>query len=75
MEATAIVHGRDAAQRADEAARKLFSSGKGTNAPSRCNCRSHDRALVLGELAKSKGAARRLIQQGGVRIESERVTI
>ena len=33
MEATAIVHGRDAAQQADEATRKLFSSGKSANAP------------------------------------------
>ena len=76
MEATAIVHGRDAAQQADEAARKLFSSGKSANAPQVDVTFpiSVIDALVLGELAKSKGAARRLIQQGGVRIESERVT-
>ena len=29
--------------------------------------------LVQSELAKSRGAARRLIQQGGVRIEKEKV--
>ena len=60
MEATAIVHGRDAAQQADEAARKLFSSGKSANAPQVDVTFpiSVIDALVLGKLAKSKGAAR-----------------
>ena len=30
--------------------------------------------LVLGKLAKSKGEARRLIEQGGIRINGEKVT-
>jgi tyrosyl-tRNA synthetase len=76
LEATSIVHGRSTAQEADRAARALFEKGAGANAPTL----SIDLpvsvidALVQSDLAKSKGAARRLIQQGGVRIESDRVT-
>jgi tyrosyl-tRNA synthetase len=76
LEATAIVHGRGEAERADSAARALFEKGSGVNAPtiSLALPVSVIDALVHSELAKSKGAARRLIQQGGVRIESDRVT-
>jgi tyrosyl-tRNA synthetase len=76
LEATAIVHGRASADAADAAARSLFEKGAGANAPTISISLpiSVIDALVQSELAKSKGAARRLIQQGGVRIETDRVT-
>lgn len=75
IEATTLIHGADEANKADSAARSLFSKGANANAPTIevVYPISVIDALVEGELAKSKGAARRLIQQGGVRLNEARV--
>ena len=75
LEATSLVHGQAEAIAADEAAKSLFSRGANVDAPT-INVSypiSVIDALVQGDLAKSKGAARRLIQQGGVRLNQDRV--
>ena len=52
-----------------------FQAARVQMRPSRCNLSDlGDRCPCLGRIGKIEGAARRLIQQGGVRIESERVT-
>lgn len=74
-EATALIHGRDAAVEAEEGALKMFKGGASANAPSievSLPISVID-ALVEGQLAQSKGAARRLIQQGGVRLNADKV--
>lgn len=75
IEATTLIHGAQEATKADNAARSLFSKGANANAPTIQVVYpiSVIDALVEGELAKSKGAARRLIQQGGVRLNEARV--
>ncbi len=75
-EATAIAHGRAEAEKAQAAAKRVFSGGASPDMP------TVESALpipaielyVASGLAQSKGAARRLIQQGGARFEAERIT-
>ena len=74
-EATALIHGQNAAVEAEEGARKMFEGGASANAPSievALPILVID-ALLEGQLAQSKGAARRLIQQGGVRLNADKV--
>jgi tyrosyl-tRNA synthetase len=74
-EATALAHGAEAADAAAAAAAKVFSGGASKDMP------THPVAFpgrvldvyVASGLAQSKGAARRLIQQGGARFESEKI--
>ena len=75
LAATTLIHGEAEAQKADQAARALFSKGMNNDAPTIevSYPISVIDALVTGELAASKGAARRLIQQGGVRLNRDRV--
>jgi tyrosyl-tRNA synthetase len=76
LEATTLAHGAAAAEEAAGAAAKVFAGGASADMP------THTTALpaplvdvmVASGLCKSKGEARRLIKQGGARIESERVT-
>lgn len=81
FEVTKIVHGEEEAQKAREAARALFAGcGSSENMPS-----TEISSETLGEgmgildllvhtgLAPSKGEGRRLIQQGGLYINGERV--
>ena len=75
-EATAIAHGEAAANAAQDAARKVFSGAASEDMPThavRFPISVLD-AYVGGGLTPSKGAARRLIQQGGARFESDRIT-
>lgn len=82
-EATAICHGEQAAQQAQEASRGLFSGGKegqGDSAPTfeipRATLESGLPAYILFEmsgLCKTRGDARRLITQGGGYVNNERI--
>jgi tyrosyl-tRNA synthetase len=80
-EATALVHGREAASFAGETARKAFESGESASGlPSVAVRRSEIdagfgllKALVSAGLATSNGEARRAIQGGGVRVNDRPV--
>ena len=82
FEMTAMVHGREEAEKAQEAARSLFEgSGLSADMPSTAIApeqltegalRVVD-ALVVTGIAKSKGEARRLVEQGGVEVNGQRV--
>lgn len=74
-EVTAMIHGKDEADRALEAARAVFSAGGASEDMPTTELGEADFAdgkigiadlLVLGKLAPSKGEAKRLIAQGGV---------
>ncbi len=80
---TELVHGTEEAKKAEATSIALFSgAGDDANMPSTTvdsglltdgNISVID-LLVLGELAKSKGEARRLIEQGGISINGEKVS-
>ena len=81
-ELTALVHGEEEAQKAQEAAKALFSSGNAANMPS-AQITESDLAdgnidlislLHKSGLAASRSEARRAIEQGGVAIDGEKVT-
>ncbi len=73
IEATAVVHGRAAAEAADEAARAAFSGGQAADMPTITVATGSSvvAALVAAAFAKSNGEARRLIEGGGVRLGDE----
>lgn len=86
FEATALAHGRAAAQQAEGAARALFAAGGDAISADDASLPTTEipRAdvtddltladvFVLAELAKSRGDARRTASQGGLAIEDERV--
>ena len=82
FEVTKLIHGEEEAEKAQNAANALFGTGSDTsNMPS--TELSADNftdgkigildLLVLTKLAPSKGEARRLIQQGGISIDEEKI--
>ncbi len=83
FELTKLVHGEDEANKAQEGARALFS-GKGNtdNMPTvelTADDFNDDSVLVSdimikAGIAKSKGECRRLIEQGGVSVDDQKVT-
>ena len=82
-ELTAMVHGKEEADKAQTAARSLFSgtSSDGsapvvemTEADLTDGAAELPALLVLAELCPSRGDARRNIQQGGVSVDGEKVT-
>ena len=82
-ELTKLVHGQEEADKAQSAARALFSTGGDkSNMPTTCLCMDDFQdgqigvlaLLVKCGLAASNGEARRLIQQGGVTINEEKIT-
>jgi tyrosyl-tRNA synthetase len=82
FEVTRVVHGEEAATEAQRAARALFGGNGGsldvvptTAIPSAQLAEGIDVVdlLVLGSLAGSRGAARRLIEQGGAYLGDRRV--
>ena len=82
-EVTNLIHGKEEADKAQEAARALFGSGANTdNMPSTELTDADftgDGIAILDLLTKcalipSKGEGRRLIQQGGVAVDDEKVT-
>ncbi len=82
-ELTKLVHGKEEADKADAAAKAIFSgSGKSDNMPT-TELSSDDLTdgsigiltlLVKTGLASSNGEGRRLVQQGGVSVNDEKVT-
>ncbi len=81
-EATALAHGRDAAESAAETARRAFEEGEAADTlPSIAVPRDElaagipaFRLFTLADLAKSNGEARRLIRGGGARVNDTPVT-
>jgi tyrosyl-tRNA synthetase len=84
-EATALAHGVDEAERSRDAARALFAghthSADDPSLPTTTLARadlgdgfSLADAFVAAELAKSRGEARRLAQQGGLSVDDAKVT-
>lgn len=77
-----MVHGRAAAEKAAETARKTFEEGRlGEELPTVEVPRAELeqglgllRAMVLAGLAKSNGEARRAVQGGAVRVNGEKVS-
>ena len=82
-EVTKIVHGEEEANKALEAARAIFA-GKGSseNMPTVSFTEtdfvdgklSVTEALIRAEIAKSKGEGKRLIEQGGITVNDEKVS-
>ena len=82
-ELTAMVHGKEQADKAQTAARSLFSGASSdgsapvvelTEADLTDGAAELPALLVLAELCPSRGDARRNIQQGGVSVDGEKVT-
>ncbi len=81
-EATALAHGRAAAEDAAETARRTFEEGEAADTlPSVAVSRAEleagipaFRLFTLAELAKTNGEARRLIRGGGARVNDAPVT-
>ena len=82
-ELTSLVHGKEEADKALEASHALFSAGVSSeNMPTVSFAESdfvNDKiavtdALIKSGIAKSKGEGKRLIEQGGITINDEKVT-
>ncbi len=82
FELTKLVHGEDEANKAQEGARALFSSGNAADMPETVLTDADFEEggigiltlMVKAGLAPSNGEARRNIQQGGVAIDGEKVS-
>ena len=81
-ELTALVHGEEEAKKAQQTSQALFGGGgDDANMPSTKldpaslvdNAVSVIDMLVTSGLAKSKGEARRLIEQGGISIDGDKI--
>ena len=81
-ELTELVHGKEEADKAQESARALFSSGAAANMPT-SELAEEDFAdgsieildmLVKSGLVASKSEARRAVQQGGVAVDGDKVS-
>ena len=82
FELTKLVHGEEEAQKAQDAARALFSQGAAADMPT-TELTAEDftdgkvdilTMLVKTGLVPSKSEARRAVQQGGVAVDGEKVT-
>ncbi len=80
-EATKIVHGEEAAQHAQEAAKAAFAGGVSEDMPTTSFTKEQieagmDILAVLTDtgLASSRSEARRLVQQGGISVGDEKIT-
>jgi len=78
FEITKLIHGEEAAVKAEETAKALFEgSGNLENMPKtkleNVNIGIVD-AIVLTKIAPSKGQARTLIEQGGISLNDEKIT-
>ena len=76
-ELTNMVHGKEEADKALEAARAVFSGGGSSENMPTTEVEAVDTTvvdlLVAGKLAPSKGEAKRLIQQGGIAVDDVKV--
>ena len=83
IEMTALVHGQDAADKARDTARELFRSGGAADMPSVKLSEGDFKAgeidilsiLQLSGLCQTKSDARRAVDQGGVEVNGEKVTV
>ena len=82
FELTKLVHGEEEAQKAQDGARALFSTGVAADMPT-ANLTDEDftedvidilTVLVKTGLVPSKSEARRAVEQGGVSVDGEKVT-
>ena len=79
-ELTSLVHGKDEAEIAQQAARAVFNGGgDDSNMPTtKLNFEGDDISLldvlIETKLCASKGEAKRLVQQGGVALDEEKIT-
>ncbi len=81
-EVTKIVHGEEEARKAQDAARALFAQGAASaDIPTTCLTKEELDAgmdlislMVTTKLAASRSEARRLIQQGGVTVNDQKIT-
>lgn len=84
FEVTKLIHGEEEALKAQSAAKALFGNSADTEHMPTTALKAEQFAedgtitvidiLVTASLAKSKGEARRLIEQGGITVDDERVT-
>ncbi|MBQ5951263.1 MAG: tyrosine--tRNA ligase [Lachnospiraceae bacterium] len=82
FELTKMVHGEEEAQKAQDAARALFSAGSAAEMPEvvlAADCYRDGRAdilavLVGAGLCATRSEARRAVEQGGVVVDGEKVT-
>ena len=83
FELTKLVHGEEEAQKAQEAARALFSNGGDSANMPTCEVSEEDlrdgavdilALLVKSGLAGTRSEARRNVTQGGVTLDGEKVT-
>ena len=83
-ELTALVHGEEEAKKAQDAAKAVFAgAGNSENMPSTQLDASDFNddginiidAMIKASLVSSRGEARRLIEQGGVSIDDEKITV
>ncbi|MCR4741049.1 MAG: tyrosine--tRNA ligase [Lachnospiraceae bacterium] len=81
-ELTGLVHGKEAADKAQEAARNIFSQGSSENMPV-CMIGEEDlkdgaidilSMLVKSSLSESRNEARRAVTQGGVSVDGQKIT-
>ncbi len=81
FELTALVHGKEEAERAQASARALFANGGGADAPTETVAEADLidggmdilTILVKAGLVPSKSEARRAVEQGGVTVDGEKV--
>ncbi|MBR5322907.1 MAG: tyrosine--tRNA ligase [Clostridia bacterium] len=82
FELTALVHGKEEAEKAKEASRSLFSGNGGDDSNMPTTEISAEEAengmnivdlMIACGLAASRGEAKRLIQQGGVSVDGEKI--
>ncbi len=82
-ELTALVHGKEEAEKAQSAAKSVFGAGGNSENMPSTSLSAEDftdeginiiDALIKAELVTSRGEARRLIEQGGVSVDNEKVT-
>ncbi len=82
-ELTALVHGKEEAEKAQAAAKSVFGAGGNSENMPSTTLSTEDftdeginiiDALIKAGLVTSRGEARRLIEQGGVSVDNEKVT-
>lgn len=82
FEVTKLIHGEEEARKAQEGARALFGAGTNTDNMPTTELAADDLAdgeigildlLVKTKLAPSKGEGRRLVDQGGISVDDEKI--
>ncbi len=78
FEITKLIHGEEEAIKAEETAKALFEGGANLENMPKTVVENTDislvEAIVLTNIASSKGEARRLVEQGGISLNDEKIT-